>query len=250
MNQIQTPETIPVPGKQLMQLDQWDRGVIIGLILVGSGQIIRYKTQQGTFLYSFYVTKTLNGFEPRKNLIQYVFSTFYPLRWRSAGWNIHDIQPGLPNRRGEYPKTEYALELKPTNLFKFFAEEFFDYDSGQTNIKRRIVPKLVNRWLTPLSLCIMFLDSGGCSRGNTPYLNLSHYPRLDDRLNIEQALKYNYNIDVIEVKHGSKDIRFHIQENDVQKFFEIIEPFATPLDCRESIQRAKRNWQWSVNSKD
>ena len=67
MNQIQTPETIPVPGKQLMQLDQWDRGVIIGLILGGSGQIIRYKTQQGTFLYSFYVTKTLNGFEPRKN---------------------------------------------------------------------------------------------------------------------------------------------------------------------------------------
>jgi hypothetical protein len=166
MSSEEIPETavpIPGPGHVMIHLDQWDRGVIVGLVLGGSGQIIRYKTHGNIFLYSFYVAKTLNGFESRKSLMTYVHSIFYPLRWKSKGSNIHDIQPGKPSR-GVHPKTEYAMELKPLHVFKFFGQQFFDYDSNENGLKTRVMPELITRWLTPLSLCVMFIDSGGCKK--------------------------------------------------------------------------------------
>ena len=72
----------------IVKLDQWDRSVIIGLILGGSAQIIQYTTQKGTHLYTFFMAKSLKGFEPNKNVISYAYSTLYAFLWRSAGWNI------------------------------------------------------------------------------------------------------------------------------------------------------------------
>ena len=94
------------------------------------------------------------------------------------GGILDEITP-FKNPDGSYRRQYYAFELLPSKSFDFFAKQFFDYKdvskntNGEYSVKR-VIPKLIHRWLTPLSLCVMFYDCGGITKKGLPFFDISY----------------------------------------------------------------------------
>lgn len=118
--------------------------------------------------------------------------------------------------------------------FRFYAHQFYDKES-----KKKVVPKLIHRFLKPRSLAYWFMDNGSVKSGEHQGLliNTQSFSRREQEILVE-ALKRNFDVDVMIHKDGYGKYRLYMDLNESKKFIKLIEPYIHP-SMMYKIRRAK-----------
>jgi len=137
----------------------------------------------GIILGDAHLEKSLNGLsyrlkieqsEKKKEYIEHLYEIF-------KDWTISGIKK---NRNNLYFQTKYSESLL------FFGKQFYNEE------KKKIIPKLIHRWLTPISIAYWYMDDGSIkskqSKGvffNTQGFTFKEVNRLADILKNKYKLK-------------------------------------------------------------
>lgn len=110
-----------------------------------------------------------------------------------------------------------------SGAFRFFAQQFYPKNGIQ-----KVVPKLIHRWLTPLTLAVWFMDDGSIKSNahRTIFMNTHGFSDADiERL--QEALKQRYGIQTrVRVQKDGKQI--YVLAETIDTFLTLIEPYVIP----------------------
>jgi hypothetical protein len=139
---------------------------------------------------------------------------------------------------GTHPKIRYQGKQEKSYWFrsyrhiclKFYADQFYEIDA--LGNRRKKVPKLIHRWLTPLALAIWFQDDGS-KKPNGYELHTEGFYRYEIQV-LQRALTSNYKIQVniqkeIKKATGKTYYKLYIPETSKDIFTEIVRPYI--FDC-------------------
>lgn len=104
---------------------------------------------------------------------------------------------------------------------RFFAQQF--YQQG-----KKVVPKTIHRWLTPLAMAVWYMDDGSIKskQHRTIFLNTQGFVETDIR-RLQTALEKKYGIKTIIRKQKDGGQIYFLSET-VEIFLKLIEPFVIP----------------------
>ena len=116
---------------------------------------------------------------------------------------------------------KYWFNTLSVGALRFYYQQF--YRDG-----KKVVPKLIHRWLTPLAFAVWFMDDGSVkskeSRGK--YLNTQGFdPESIKRL--QSALLHNFNIETT-LRKQNDGIQIYIPSSEVDKLLSIVAPYILP----------------------
>lgn len=128
-------------------------------------------------------------------------------------------------RRLAYPKIATVSRLDRRNGVvseseRFFLRQYFRkfrqlfYPDG----KKTIPIQILEKWLTPLSLAVWYMDDGHLEKHKYPTIATESY-RLEDLNKIISLLKYKFRLDCL---LSEKKKRLRIRSNSVNQFFNLI----------------------------
>ena len=116
---------------------------------------------------------------------------------------------------------KYWFNTITSSSFRFYAQQFY------CNRKKKI-PQLIHKWLTPLTLAVWFMDDGSIKSKNhkAKIINTQSFSKED----IERVIK------VIADKYGVKSklrkqkegYQIYLLSETIDKFEEIIKPYIVP----------------------
>jgi hypothetical protein len=112
-------------------------------------------------------------------------------------------------------------------VLDFYAKQFYKIDS--LGNRKKIVPPLIHRWLSPQALAFWFMDDG--SKKNSTYLLHTQGFTRPEIIRLQQALGKNFNIEskIHKDKRPSGPLYYlYISTDSGKKFQEIIEPYVLP----------------------
>jgi hypothetical protein len=114
-------------------------------------------------------------------------------------------------------------------FLKFYHDQFYGLDAHGSSI--RIVPKLLHRWITPISLAFWFMDDGG--KGTSGYNLHTQCFSLHHVKNLQKVLGNKFGLEVSihsDTKKGTqrKYYYLYISSGSVQKFTELVKPYIIP----------------------
>lgn len=152
---------------------------------------------------------------------QYIDSIYQLMKpWVGSAPLIRDIRGG-----GAKDRQSIWFKTYRHSSFRFYEQEFYCYDADMGGKRRKKIPELIHRWLTPRILAYWFMDDGG----KVPYgymLNTQCYP-LHEQRRLISALSSCYQLEVS--IHKDKDrYRLYIQKRSQQKFTDLISPYIVP----------------------
>lgn len=116
---------------------------------------------------------------------------------------------------------KYWFNTLSVGALRFYYQQF--YRDG-----KKVVPKLIRHWLTPLALAVWFMDDGSVKskecRGK--YLNTHGFdPESIKRL--QSALLHNFNIETT-LRKQNDGIQIYIPSSEVDKLLSIVAPYILP----------------------
>ncbi|MBU0978793.1 MAG: hypothetical protein ABIJ03_00290 [Patescibacteria group bacterium] len=128
-----------------------------------------------------------------------------------------------------YPKISCVKRFdkrtkKQTISWRFFLKQYFRplrqlfYING-----KKVIPKDLKGWLSPLLLAVWYMDDGHLDRGKYPLFATEGFSETDVK----------YLSEILYTEHGLKSIvtskkRLRIISQSKQRFFQLIEPFIHP----------------------
>ncbi len=105
--------------------------------------------------------------------------------------------------------------------FRFYALQF--YQNG-----KKVVPKLINHWLTPLGLAVWFMDDGSIKSKHHRALILNTQCYNDaDLKRLQDVLKLKFGIQT-KLRNQKEGKQIYILSETVDQFVKIIRPFILP----------------------
>lgn len=119
----------------------------------------------------------------------------------------------------EYTKYWFNTGYSPS--FRFYYHQFY-------NNKKKVIPKLIHKWLTPLALAIWFMDDGSIKSKfhKAKILNTQSFD--SESLNrLQQALRRRYNIET-KLRKQKEGYQIYILSSEVDKFKAIIDKYILP----------------------
>jgi len=119
----------------------------------------------------------------------------------------------------EYRK--YWFNTGYSASFRFYYHQFY-------NNKKKVVPKLIHKWLTPLALAVWFMDDGSSKskKHKAKILNTQSFDNLS--LNrLQEALRRRYNIET-KLRKQKEGYQIYILASEVDKFKAIIARYILP----------------------
>jgi hypothetical protein len=125
----------------------------------------------------------------------------------------------------------YWFKTYGLRAFDFYANQFYNIDE-KTGKRKKVVPKLIHRWLNPESLAYWFMDDGS-RHGKSGYIlhtqgfTLRENEKLADALGKRFKFEVNIHKDNNK-KTGKKGYRLYITVNSRDKFTEIVSPYIVP----------------------
>ncbi len=116
--------------------------------------------------------------------------------------------------------------------FKFYYDLF--YIKSSTDLRKKRVPKLIHKFLTPRALAYWFMDDGSyyynkskTNQQKVYYFNTQSFSYEDIKI-LKKALKFNFNLDTNIYKDQRKDRRYYllyIQPQSKDDFVNLIKSF-------------------------
>ena len=140
--------------------------------------------------------------------------------------NVVGTPPVLPRMKNGRA-VSYMFRTYMWQSLDFYAKQFYRIDS--LGNRRKVVPALIHRWLTPQSLAFWFMDDGSKNRDGF-YFHTEGFTR-PDLLCLQQALGRVFHLQVNIHKDKRKDsiyYKLYIPSKEEEKFQSIIEPFLLP----------------------
>ncbi|MBU1292244.1 hypothetical protein KKH07_02060 [Patescibacteria group bacterium] len=118
--------------------------------------------------------------------------------------------------------TNYRFSTLSVGSFRFFGQQFY-------KDKKKIIPDLIKRWLTPLSMAIWFMDDGQIkSKKHRALLINTQCFSKNDLGKLQKALEEKFGIKT-NLKKEPTGWRLYLLSETVSKFVKLIEPHILPL---------------------
>lgn len=158
--------------KKKLKLTQRQRQIIIGKML-GDGHL---ETQNNGKTYRLKVEHSIK----QKEYVDWFYQEF-------KEWILTKPQKKRKIRNGKL-SYNYWVNTLTSGSFRFYAHQFY-------KDKKKIIPKLIHRWLTPLSLTVWFMDNGSIKSKNhkARIINTQRYEK-KEILKLMSALKNKFGI--------------------------------------------------------
>lgn len=191
--------------KKKLKLNAKQKELIIGKLL-GDGHL---ETQNKGQTYRFKIEHSIN----QKDYVDWLFEEF-------KDWTMTLPKIKICESQGKtYQK--YWFNTISHSSFRFYAQQF--YRDG-----KKVIPKLIHRWLTPLSLAVWFMDDGSLKSKfhRVRIINTQGFSKKD-------VLKL---IKILELKFGLKSklrkqaegFQIMILAESADKFIQLIRSFILP----------------------
>ena len=195
--------------KKTLKLSDPQKEVLIGL-LMGDGHL---ETQNNGRTYRLKIEHSYL----QKEYVDWLYQTF-------KDWVLTPPKEKEQTVLGvKYNK--YYFSTVSHGAFRFYGQQFY-------REKKKILPKLIHKWLSPLAMAIWFMDDGSIKSNrhraliiNTQSFSVSELQRLI------KFLKEKYRIEMKPRKQSRKSIEIYqlITIGDtVEKLVQIIEPYILP----------------------
>ena len=113
---------------------------------------------------------------------------------------------------------KYWFNSVATDSLRFYAQQFY-----QEN--KKVVPKLIHRWLTPLAIAVWFMDDGSKSRSSY-YLNTQQFEK-NDQLLLMKILARDYSI-ATTLNRDKHYYRIRIRTSSARRLEIILQPLILP----------------------
>jgi recombination protein RecA len=191
-------------GKPL-SLTKRQRAIIVGMLL-GDGHL---ETQNGGRTYRLKVEHSLK----QREYVDWLYG------------QLRDWVPKPPKERKKISfgkmTTTYGFTTYSSGALRFYAHQFY---SG----KRKVIPKLIKKLLSPLALAIWFMDDGSMkSHRNRSYVIYTlGYTKRELAL-LQDALLQRFDIHTAVHKHRG-GFRLYVSGASARKFRKLIEPSIVP----------------------
>ncbi len=187
--------------KSAVRITPRQRSVIVGTLL-GDGHL---ETQNNGRTYRLKIEHSI----VQKEYVDQLFQELKPLV-RTA--------PHVKKREGNdsYWFTTYSL-----GQLRFYGQQFYPK-------KKKIVPKIVNRFLDPLALAVWFMDDGSykSQRHSTFIFHTLGYQKKELE-RVVDVLKKKFGIVTCLHRQKSK-WRLYIKSDSAQKFVDVVRPHIIP----------------------
>lgn len=202
--------------KTRLKLTHQQKNIIIGTLL---GDSCLRKSGAEVPLYNLKFEQKIGS----RPYIEFLYDIFRD--WCGTEPRIRHITGGGAENRESVCFATYG---HPS--FTFYADVFYRIDS-LTNKRRKVVPKLIHRWLNAETVAMWFMDDGSKDRSgyklNTQGFTLKENERLADALG--KAFKFEVNIHADNNKKtGKKGYRLYITANSRDDFTKLVKPFVLP----------------------
>lgn len=119
------------------------------------------------------------------------------------------------------PRKKYWFSTISHGAFRFYAQQFYQE-------KRKILPKLMSKWLTPLAMAVWFMDDGSIksSRHRALILNTQCFTKAEN-LKLIKIINEKFGIEMS--LRPQRDLyQLYIGSNSVEKFVKLINPYVVP----------------------
>jgi hypothetical protein len=189
--------------KKTLKLTEEQHEILIGTLL-GDATIPK---QKNNTLYNIkFEQKAAN-----KEYVDHLYGIFKP--WVGTEPKIREIRGG-----GAKDRQSIWFRTYRHSAFTFYYNEF--YRDG-----KKVVPKLVHRYLTPRSLAYWFMDDGG--RAKSEYRLSSHAFSHSDNEMLKLAL-IQLGLTGTNLRKDGSHVYLAILTGSCRKFEELVQPFILP----------------------
>lgn len=189
-----------------LELSNEQRDVLIGTLL-GDGHL---ETQNNGRTYRLKIEHTIR----QRAYVEWLFHLFE--KWVRTAPVIRSREVLFRGKIKCYERIGFAT--LSTGSFRFYAQQF--YQDG-----KKIVPKLIHRWLTPRAMAVWYMDDGSIKSNEHKSVFLNTHSFQDIDLNrLQQALESQYGIkSTLRIQKGGKQI--YLLSETVKVFLQLINPY-------------------------
>jgi hypothetical protein len=194
----------------LPKLNQKQKNIIVGTLL-GDSTLQRSKA-----------LKPLHNikFEQKNDNKSYLDSIYYHFEdWCGTPPQYYIKESGVIK--------SYWFKTYGHRSFDFYANQFYNIDK-KTGERKKVVPKLIHRWLNPEVLAYWFMDDGSNNGSgyilNTQGFTLRENERLADALGKRFKFEVNIHTDN-NYKTGKRGFKLYVTAKSRDKFTQIVSPY-------------------------
>ena len=191
-------------NKKALRLTQKQRDIIVGLLL-GDGHL---ETQNQGRTYRLKV---------EHSVMQQAYAEWLQTIFRE--W----IRPsGLHIRYKDDKPFSVSFSTLSHGSLRFYGQQFYDG-------RKKVIPKMLAKMLSPLSLAIWFMDDGSLkSERHATYVIHTLGYTLEDLRIVQDTLLKKFSIETRLHRQKGKYWRLYIPRVSAKKFRDTIEPFLLP----------------------
>ncbi len=186
-------------------MTQEQRDILVGAIL-GDGHL---ETQNNGRTYRLETEHSIQ----QKEYVDWLYGKFSNMVLTAPQEKLQKVA-GVARKK-------YWFSTISTGSMRFYAQQFYGN-------RKKIIPKMINKLVVPISLAVWFMDDGSLKSKfhrariiNTQCFNKDDIGRLQDML----LNKFNVYTTTRKQKDGTQ---IYIPSSDVEKFISIIKPFIIP----------------------
>lgn len=195
--------------KKNLKLTARQREILIGTLL-GDGHL---ESQNNSRTYRLKTEHSLK----QKEYVDWLANEFR--EWVATSPRIRERFVRLRTVSGVYPK--YYFNTLSAGSLRFYAQQF--YIEG-----KKVVPRLIHKWLTPLALAVWYMDDGSIksNRHKTIFLNTQGFTSRDlERLQKAFLEKFGIKTRLRADRHQRQ---IYFSAETVDKFLAMIDSYIIP----------------------
>ena len=116
---------------------------------------------------------------------------------------------------------KYWFNSVYSGSFRFYAHQFY-------SDKKKSVPKLIHRWLTPLAIAVWFMDDGSIKSRHhrARIINTQSFSK-DDINRLIKIFKSKYGIEA-KLRKQKEGYQIYLLAETIDKFNELVKPYIIP----------------------
>jgi len=117
--------------------------------------------------------------------------------------------------------SKYWFNTCYSGSFRFYSQKFYDHG-------RKIAPRQIKRWLTPLALAVWYMDDGSrkSHQHRAKIINTQSFDRFSLNL-LQSALKLNFGIET-KLRKQREGWQIYIFGREAEKFAKVIGKYVLP----------------------
>lgn len=191
--------------KKKLKLNKRQKEIVMGLML-GDGHL---ETQDQGKTYRLKIEQTIR----HKEYVDWLYN------------NLKDfvLTPPKEKIKESFGKeiVNYGFSTLSVGNFRFFAQQFYGNNGKE-------IPKLIRRWLTPLSMAVWFMDDGQIkSKKHRALLINTQCFSKKDLVKLQEALKEKFSV-ITTLKKEPTGWRLYFIAETVNVFVKLISPHILP----------------------